>query len=135
MERALVVAPELPEAASLHRLTGRALQELGRLQEAAEQFARTLAVDPRNTEALDRLAFLRFNAGNYDEAIGYYRALLEVDPSDATAHSNLGVALLNLERYEDAARSLERSLELDPEQAITRAALTEARRRRQDDER
>ena len=131
MEEALIVAPELPEASSLHRLTGRALQELGRLEEAAERFARTLELDPRNTEALDRLAFLRFNAGNYDEAIGYYRALLDVDPADATAHSNLGVALLNLERYEEAARSLERSLELDPEQAIARAALTEARRKSQ----
>ena len=135
IERALAVAPELPEASSLHRLTGRALQELGRLQEAAERFARTLELDPRNTEALDRLAFLRFNAGNYDEAIGYYRALLDVDPADATAHSNLGVALLNLERYEEAARSLERSLELDPEQQVARAALTEIRRRTQVEER
>ena len=135
MEQALEVAPELPEAASLHRLIGRALQELGRLEEAAEQFARTLELDPRNTEALDRLAFLRFNAGRYEEAIEYYRALLDVDPANANAHSNLGIALLNLERYEDAARSLERSLELDPEQPIAQAALTEARRRTQGDER
>ena len=135
MQRALALAPELPEAASLHRLLGRALQGLGRMEEAAEQFARTLELDAHSSEALDRLAFLRFNAGNYDEAIEYYRALLDIDPADATAHSNLGVALLNLERYEEAARSLERSLELDPEQAIARAALTEARRKSQDNER
>ena len=135
MERALALAPELPEASSLHRLAGRALQELGRLDEAVEQFARTLELDPRDSEALDRLAFLRFNAGRYDEALDYYRALLDVSPADATAHTNLGVTLLNLERYEDAAQSLERSLELDPEQPIARAALTEARRRSQGDER
>ena len=133
IERALDVSPELPEAPSLHRLTGRALQEVGRLEEATEHFVRTLELDPRNTEALDRLAFLSFNAGRYDGAIEYYRALLDIDPADATAHSNLGISLLNLERYEDAARSLERSLELDPEQAIARAALTEARRKSQDD--
>ncbi len=135
MERALVLAPELPEASSLHRVTGRALQELGRSEEAAAQFARTLALDPRDTEALDRLGFLRFNAGRYEEALEHYRALLEVNPTDATAHSNLGVALLNLERYEEAARSLERSLELDPERAIAHAALSEARRRNPDGER
>lgn len=129
MERALVLAPELPAASSLHQLTGRALQELGRLDEAAEQFARTLELDPRDTESLDRLAFLRFNAGRYQEAIEHYRALLGVDPADATAHSNLGIALLNLERYEEAIRSLERSLELDPEQPVARAALTEARQK------
>ncbi len=135
IERVLVLAPELPEASSLHRVTGRALQELGRTEEAAAQFARTLELDPRDTEALDRLGFLRFNAGRYEEAIEHYRALLDVNPSDATAHSNLGVALLSLERYEEASRTLERSLELDPEQAIARAALTEARRRSQDGER
>ena len=135
MQRALVLVPELPEASSLHRLTGRALQELGRPGEAAAQFARTLELDPRDTEALDRLGFLRFNAGRYEEAAEYYRALLEVSPTDATAHSNLGVALLNLERYEEAARTLERSLELDPEQAIARAALTVTRRSNPDDKR
>ncbi len=135
MERALVLAPELPEASSLHRVTGRALQELGRLEEAAAQFARTLELDPRDTEALDRLGFLRFNAGRYEEALEHYRALLDIDPTDATALSNLGVALLNLERYGEAARSLERSLELDPEQTIARAALDEALRRSQDGER
>ncbi|MXW01656.1 MAG: tetratricopeptide repeat protein [Holophagales bacterium] len=134
MERALVLVPELPEASSLHRLTGRALQELGRLEEAAEQFVRTLELDPRDTEALDRLAFLRFNAGRYEEALEYYRALVYVNPTDATAHSNLGVALLNLERHADAVRSLERSLELDPGQAVARAALTEVRQRNQDGE-
>ncbi|MXX63461.1 MAG: tetratricopeptide repeat protein [Holophagales bacterium] len=135
MLRALVLAPELPEAFSLHRLTGRALQELGQLSEAAEQFTRTLELAPRDAEALDRLGFLRFNAGRYEDALEYYRALLEINPADATAHSNLGVALLNLERYDEAARSLERSLELDPERAIARAALTEARRRSQGGER
>ncbi len=132
MERALAVAPELPEASSLHRLTGQALHELGRPEEAAEQLARALSLDPRDGEALDRLAFLRFNAGRYEEALGHYQALLDIDPADATARTNLGVALLNLERYEEAARSLERSLELDPEQPMARAALAQARRRSQD---
>ncbi|MYF96433.1 MAG: tetratricopeptide repeat protein [Holophagales bacterium] len=135
LEQAFAIAPELPEASSLHRVTGRALQELGRTEEAAAQFARTLELDPRDTEALDRLGFLSFNAGRHEEALDYYRALLDVNPTDATAHSNAGVALLNLERYDEAARSLERSLELDPEQAIARAALDEARRRSQDGER
>ncbi len=135
MERALILVPELPEASSLQRLTGRALQELGRTEKAAARFERTLELDPRDTEALDRLAFLRFDAGRYEEALEYYRALLEINPADATAHSNLGVALLNLERYEEATRSLQRSLELDPEQAIARAALDEARRMGQDGDR
>lgn len=129
LKRALELDPHLLEASSLHRLKGRALQTLGRQGEAAGEFERALELDPADTEALDHLAFIRFNEADYDTALGLYRALVEADSSNATAHFNLGITLFNLGRYEQAVPNLERSLELEPEQATARAALEDARRR------
>ncbi len=129
LERALGINPDLPEAPSLHRVTGQALQALGRLEEAAPQFERALELEPRDAVALDHLAFIRVNEGRHDEALVLYRALLDINDANATAHANMGITLFNLGRYAEAVQSLQRSLELDPEQSTARNALAEARRR------
>ncbi len=129
LDRALAIEPNLPEASSLHRVMGQALQELGRFDDAARQFEHTLELDPRNTEALDHLAFIRFNESRYEDALDLYRVLVEVDERNAAAHFNLGITLLNLARYGEAAQSLERSLAIDPNQPTARGALADVRRR------
>ena len=129
LDRALALDPELPAAAALHRLTGLALMELGRPGEAAARFERCLELDPLDAEALDRLAFLRFDQERFDDAVDLYRRMLATDPDEAQTHFNLGIALLLLGRHEEAAASLERSLALDPEQPTARDALADARRR------
>ncbi len=127
--RALAIDPDLPEASSLHRLAGRAQHALGNPEEAAEQFERCLALDPRDVEALDHLALIRFNARRHEEALDLYRRKVEAEPPNAGTHANIGIVLLALGRHDEAARSLERSLELDPGQDTARRALTDARGR------
>jgi tetratricopeptide (TPR) repeat protein len=126
--RALSINPGLPDAADLHRLRGRAFQALGRLEEAAEQFARCLEFTPRDPEALDRLAFLRFQAERYEEALDLYRTLAETDGANDATGTNIGVTFLRLARYEDAIQALEEALAADPGRENARRALDEARR-------
>ena len=126
--RALSINPGLPDAADLHRLRGRALQALGRLQEAAEQFARCLELTPRDPEALDHLAFLRFQAERYEEALDLYRTLAETDGANDATGTNIGVTLLRLARYDEAIQAFEEALAVDPGREIARRALDEARR-------
>ena len=114
LARAATLQPDLPMAGSLHRLMGRAAQELGR-PDAADHFERAVQLDPRDTEALDRLAMLRFGEQNYEAAFGLYRDLLEVNPDNAQTHSNLGATLYYLGRPEEALQSFERALSLAPE--------------------
>lgn len=113
LQRALTLQPNLPMAATLHRLQGRSAQALGR-PEAAGFYERALEITPTDTESLNRLAMLRFGEGRYDEALARYRALLEILPEDAQTHANLGATLFHLDRLDEAVRSFERAVALDP---------------------
>ena len=119
---AVALQPDLPMAASLHRLMGRAAQELGHA-DAAEHYARAVELDPRDTEAIDRLAMARFAEKRYEEAHTLYRTLAEITPDSAQTHSNLGATLYYLGRNEDALRSFEHALALDPDLETARAAV------------
>ena len=122
LARAVVLRPDLAMAASLHRLMGRAAQELGQ-PDAAEHYVRAIEIDPRDTEAIDRLAMARFHEKRYGEAHALYRTLAELTPDNAQTHSNLGATLFHLGRSEDALRSFERALDLDPDLETARAGV------------
>ena len=129
LNRSLSLAPDSASAAGRHVLAGRAAQALNRARVAAEHFERAMATNPRNAQALDYLAMLRFGQRRYQETLGLYRRLLELQPDSAQTHSNLGATLYHLGRAEEAIRSFDRALVLDPELAMARKGLEEARRR------
>ena len=119
---AAALQSDLPMAASLHLLMGRAAQELGH-PDAAGHFARAVEIDPRDTEAIDRLAMARFQDKRYEEAHALYRTLAEITPDSAQTHANLGATLYYLGRSQDALRSFERALALDPDLETARAGV------------
>ena len=123
LAQALALQPDLPMAGALQRLMGRAAQELGRTGTAAEHFAHALRIDPTDADALDRLAFIHFQEGQYEAALERYRALLEIDPGSAQTHANLGATLYHLDRVGEALERLEHALSLDPTLDAPRAAL------------
>ena len=127
MARAATLQPDLPMAGSLHRLMGRATQELGQ-PDAADHFERAVQHDPRDAEALDRLAMLRFGEQNYEAAFELYRSLLEINPDNAQTHSNLGATLYYLGRPEEALQSFERALALAPGLETARTGRDQLRR-------
>ncbi len=126
LARAATLQPDLPMAGSLYRLMGRAAQELGR-PDAADHFERAVQLDPRDAEALDRLAMLRFGEQHYETAFDLYRSLLEVNPDNAQTHSNLGATLYYLGRPEEALQSFERALALAPELETARTGRDQLR--------
>ena len=108
---------------------GRVALELGRTEAAAEHFARALESDPRDADALDRLALIRFGQQRYGAARERYRTLVEVNPGSAQTHANLGATLYYLDRVEEAIASFEHALSLDPTLETARAALEQLRAR------
>ena len=128
LRQAVTLQPDLPIAgSSLHVFLGRAALELGR-PEAAEHFARAVRNDPRDREALDHLAMVRFGQQRYEEALALYRTMIEIDPDNALTHSNLGAALYHLGRLQEALASIERSLALDPDLEIALIGRQQVRR-------
>ena len=127
LAQALTLQPDLSAAGSLHRLMGRAAHELER-PGAAGHFERALQLEPRDAEALDYLAMLRFGEQRYEAALNLYETLVEISPGSAQTHTNLGATLYHLGRPQEAMRSFERAVVLDPDLEIARTGLEEARK-------
>ncbi|MCY4486481.1 MAG: tetratricopeptide repeat protein [Deltaproteobacteria bacterium] len=128
MARALRLDPALPVAGTLHVLLGRAQQALGKTEAAAEHHERALDHDPRQQEALDRLAMIRFQQRRYADALELYRRLAEAVPTGAQTHANIGATLYHLGRPGEALTSFERALSLKPDLEGARKGAAHMRR-------
>ena len=129
LERAVALQPELQvTGSSLHVFLGRASQELGRSEAAAEHYEHAVQSNPGDREALDHLAMAWFGQQRYEEALELYRRLVEINPDSAQAHSNLGATLYHLGRPEEALPSIERALALAPGLESARIGLEEVRK-------
>ena len=128
LKQAVALQPELlVKGSSLHVFLGRASQELGRPEAAADYYKRAVQRHPRDREALDHLAMAWFGQQRYEEALELYRRLVEIDPDSAQTHSNLGATLYHLGRFDEARRSIERALALDPGLETARIGLEQVR--------
>ena len=127
MARALRLQPDLPVASALHVFMGRAYQSLERSEAALQSYERAVEIDPRDTEALDRLAMTHFGRKRYEAALGLYRRLAEIAPSGAQTHANLAATLYHLGRPAEALRSFEQALSLDPDLQMARTGAKHMR--------
>ena len=80
LERSLELHSVPPTATARLVLLGNASRALDRPEAAMEYFERAVELDPRNGDAIDHLAMMRFTAKRYDEALALYRRMLEVRP-------------------------------------------------------
>jgi tetratricopeptide (TPR) repeat protein len=82
-------APQRSNAASAMRVASQMLQQ-GRLEAAAENFLAVLQADPRQHEALFKLALTCNLQGKLDDAAAYYQRVLSLTPNMPEANNNLG---------------------------------------------
>ncbi len=94
---------------------GIALQNAGRLAEAAGCYDAVLRADPRQADALHLLGLVHSAQGRHERGAELIRQALEVMPDNATFLGNLGVVLRNAGRIEEAIAAYRRSLELTPD--------------------
>ena len=112
--------PDFPLAPTLHYLTGQALGEMGRYDEAEEHYESALRIGPGFKEAINGLAELLLAQERYGEALDRYRVLAQIEPENATTHSQIGIALFKIGRAEEALASFDRALSLDPTLELAR---------------
>ncbi len=123
LARAIALEPGMSTVPVLRLLIGEANQELGRWEEAREQYEIILTRDPDNTAAIDRLAMVSFNQGHLKESLELYRRHLRLDPDNANAHSNLGIVLYRMGRIDEAREVLEHALSRDSEIDMAKTVL------------
>jgi TolB-like protein/Tfp pilus assembly protein PilF len=102
VERALELDPALPEG---HLALGYFYYWCHRdYEQALEEFARTLAIRPNDTEALKGRAFILRRQGQWEESTSLLERVFEVSPMDFEATFGLSV---NFERLRDFRRAEE----------------------------
>jgi tetratricopeptide (TPR) repeat protein len=86
-----------------------------RLDEAAAEFERAIALNPRDEFANLNLANLARAVGDHRRAVDLYARQLAIKPDDGEARGGLAISLLALGRDEEAEVEARRALELAPD--------------------
>jgi tetratricopeptide (TPR) repeat protein len=112
----LLFRHSLAAAPENYNAFGKALDEVGRKEEALAAYSEAVRLAPRFHLARCNLATVLADLGRTDEAITNFEAILREDPRFADAHHNLGSALLKAGRVGEAREHLVRAVSLKPEE-------------------
>ena len=85
-----------------------------RFGEAEGEILRALSDAPKNVQALNLLALVRYKLGRLEEAHATYREIAGASPQDAHARRNLGLIALKLGHVDEALPELEMAVRLTP---------------------
>src|SRR6266705_1784948 len=120
LERLASIVADIPVGARQHSNYAKALQEAGRLDEAAEEFSTAQRFNPSSAKAHANLATVLIGKGNLEEAQTHFEAALRIDPNNAEYHSGYAFLLERLGRLEQAAAESATAVRLDPKSAMAR---------------
>lgn len=104
-----------PGNAEINYNLGLFYRDLGRIDEAKEQFQHMLAVVPSGTYAANacyQLGYFDMQEGNYKEAAEYFSHAIEMDANFVDAYAARGEAYENLEQYDKARADYNQALRL-----------------------
>ena len=120
-----------PLSASEHRDLGVVYESKGQFDLAANEYHRSLRLDPTRSAVRVNLGNVEAARGKWSRAEKCYRRALTDSVTNADAMNNLAVALLKQDRHLEEARSLaERAVAAGGERdSLYRATLAELRAR------
>ena len=88
------------------------LTDNGEVNHAAEYYEKIIKRDPKNKEALAKLAQFREGIGDYKMQVAYLEKIVEVDPKDLNALKNLAKAYEKIRANSKAIEVYNKYLEL-----------------------
>ncbi len=91
-----------PNYTSAYNVLGRVYLDSQRYEEAQQQFARVLDLDPHNLAALRALADLAERDGRFDDARAWYERMLQIDPRSEEAKAGLAALQPEVEGHPEA---------------------------------
>jgi Flp pilus assembly protein TadD len=126
-EAALQMISQMSEAGVRHPdlfvLQGRALTDMGLVEEAETALSQATRRSPTHAEAHNRLGILFMDQQRTEDAIKRFRMAARNASTDAEIHNNYGFALMAAGRHAEAVTVLRKALMLNGAQARTRNNL------------
>jgi Tfp pilus assembly protein PilF len=113
------IVADLPTSARARFDHGAALQKLGRLDAAREQYEAALQIDPNYAQIFSNLATLYKDEDKLEESQKYYEKALRLEPGSDEVHSGYAYLLERLGRPGDARIEYEKGIKLNPKSAPT----------------
>jgi len=113
--RALTAAEqENPRDAPIRNFRGIALAQLGRGEDAAEEYREAIRLDPQMVDAYRNLGHLEWTERHLDSARAALNKAIDLSPDDPYAHYYLGRVELDLKNYPEAVTHLDKSKSVWP---------------------
>ena len=109
-----------PNDASLQRLFGQFLYDIGRVADSVPPLTEALRLQPDHPPTINLLAMALASLGQTDAAIAQFRKAIERDPSQAGSWANLGLLLKDDSRFQEALDAYDTALTLAPDDARIR---------------
>src|SRR4029077_16735799 len=107
LDRVAMIAADLPTSARANLNHATALQDAGRVDEAAESFSKALRLNPDSAKAHVSLATILIGKGELNEAHAHYEQALRMDPNNAEYHSGYAYLLEQSGQDDQAAAECE----------------------------
>src|SRR5882724_5998294 len=114
LERLGAIVADLPSSVRAHFNYATALQQAGRDDEAAKEFAEAIRLNPGSAKAHVNLGSLLTTKGEFDQAESHLEQALRFEPKNAEYHSGYAYLLDQLGRKEQAASECETAIRLAP---------------------
>lgn len=111
------------KGAEIDLVQGRAMRQIGLLDDAAAVLAQSVKRHPRDSALHNEMGILEMDRKDLDAAVARFQRAVHSDPKDSNLHNNLGFALLASGRVDEAVEVLRVSLRLDGSQIRTRNNL------------
>jgi tetratricopeptide (TPR) repeat protein len=105
---------------------GQAMQQMGRVQEAVEQYQEALRLDPKNADAHVDMATVFLAQGKPQEAAAECQEVLRTMPRYLGAYVNLGNALFQMGNVTNAIEEYTQALQINPDFIEARTDLGSA---------
>jgi predicted Zn-dependent protease len=112
-----------PQSALAHQVLGAARHIALQLDDAQQEYAKAVELDPKLTSAKLSLGDLKRANGKFDAALALYREVLQADAANKQARAGLVISLLELGKNNEALQEVTNALN-DTNQAKNLSLLT-----------
>jgi len=120
------LAQSYPKNAEIHSNLAVSLAQQAKLEQAAVEYRKSLAIKPDQPEVQYNLALAEFKQGHFSAAVPLFEVLAQKKPEDHRPTVLLGMSFFGLRDYAKASQYLQAAIQFDPSNLELHNVLAES---------